>query len=143
MYRAFLRLRRNMATTCNLPSNITVNAASVSNGSVLVTGAGGNGTWANPVYTTSATSYTINPTNTTASVKISERGIEMEEGTDLLIGKVSIKKSLAAIEQRLAILRPDIKLEEEWAELKRLGDEYRALEKEIQDKMKPWDILKE
>jgi hypothetical protein len=42
----------------------------------------------------------------------------------------------------LAILTPDIRLEEEWEELRALGDRYRGLEKEINAKMKTFDILK-
>ena len=49
---------------------------------------------------------------------------------------------MARVEQRLAILTPDTRLEEEWAELKTLGDRYRELEKEIHDRMKTFDILK-
>jgi hypothetical protein len=124
-------------------NNITINTAGTgSSGSILVTGAGSNGTWTNPMYTTSASSYTINPVGANPSVQLSDRGIEMADGTDLVIGNVSIKKSLEAIEQRLAILQPNVKLEAEWSELQRLGNEYRALEKEIKGKMVSWDILK-
>jgi hypothetical protein len=42
----------------------------------------------------------------------------------------------------LAILTPDPRLEEEWEELRVLGDRYRELEKEINAKMKTFDILK-
>lgn len=61
---------------------------------------------------------------------------------DLVINGVSLKDTLTAIESRLAILKPAAELEAEWAELKRLGDEYREMEKEIREKMKSWDILK-
>jgi len=46
------------------------------------------------------------------------------------------------VEQRLAILTPDTRLEEEWEELRALGDQYRKLEKEINDRMKTFNILK-
>ena len=49
---------------------------------------------------------------------------------------------MTRVEQRLAILTPDTRLEEEWSELKALGDRYRELEKEIHDRMKTFDILK-
>ncbi len=51
-------------------------------------------------------------------------------------------ESIRNIESRLAILKPAPELEAEWDELKRLGDEYRALESEIREKMKTWDVLK-
>lgn len=109
----------------------------------------GGGVWNS---TNSATTYTVGVSTGTystnwnapsyASVTINDDGIKMKEEADLMIGGKSIKKMLETIESRLAILEPNIKLESEWEDLKRLGDEYRALEKEIQEKMKTWDILK-
>ena len=64
------------------------------------------------------------------------------ENADIDINGVSLKRTLEGIQQRLALLEPNPALEKEWAELKRLGDEYRALEQEIKDRMKTWDILK-
>ncbi len=45
-------------------------------------------------------------------------------------------------EARLAILHPNEKLEEKWEELKKLGDAYRALEKDILEKEQIWNTLK-
>jgi hypothetical protein len=42
----------------------------------------------------------------------------------------------------LGILHPNDKLEKKWEELKKLGDAYRALEKDIIEKEKIWDTLK-
>lgn len=42
----------------------------------------------------------------------------------------------------MAILHPNEKLEEKWEELKKLGDMYRALEKDIIEKEKIWETLK-
>ena len=64
------------------------------------------------------------------------------EKADIFMNGVSLKDTLASIESRLAILKPDVALEAEWEELKRLGDEYRKLEKEINEKVRTWDILK-
>ena len=81
--------------------------------------------------------------STPASVKISDTGIvNMKAGTDLIIGGKSIKAMLEKIESRLAILEVNHQLEAEWEELKRLGDAYRELEKEIHEKMETWNILK-
>ena len=49
---------------------------------------------------------------------------------------------IESVESRLAMLQPNPKLEEEFNKLKDLGDQYRALEKEILEKQKVWDILK-
>jgi hypothetical protein len=61
-------------------------------------------------------------------------------------GEVTIKgKSLTAtldkIEERLAILHPNEKLEDKWDELKELGKRYRELEQEIIEKERMWAIL--
>ena len=75
-------------------------------------------------------------------VNLTTNGLEMEKGCDVTIGDWSLKKAMDKIEQRLAILKPNPKLEAEWAELKELGDRYRELEQHIEAKMKTWDILK-
>jgi len=49
---------------------------------------------------------------------------------------------IESVESRLAMLQPNPKLEEEFNKLKDLGDQYRALEQEILEKQKVWDILK-
>lgn len=64
------------------------------------------------------------------------------EGADVVVNGKSLGDAITAIEERLAMLTPDTRLEAEWEELKRIGDEYRALEKDIKAKMKTWDILK-
>lgn len=130
-------------------NNITVDVTGMgyASGSVLVTSAGSNGTWASgytntPWVTTTADTYTIAPNAGNPAVNISTKGITMPEGTDIKIGEKSIRESLDAIEKRLAILQINESLESEWEELKQLGNAYRALEKEIQEKMKTWEILK-
>lgn len=80
-------------------------------------------------------------TNTSASVKLGKDGIEVTESADIKLGNISLKNFIDRIEQRLALLNPNPKLEEEWTELKELGDRYRELEKQITEKMKTWDIL--
>ena len=119
--------------------NVTINTMGTSN--TVLTGTGGNGTWWGAP--TSATTYTINPSNVNpASVLINENGITMKDESDIIFGGKSLKKTLEAIESRLAILDPNVKFEAEWDELKQLGDEYRALEQVLKEKMATWDILK-
>ena len=94
-------------------------------------------------------SYTINtglgingshlaPMTVNKAGKIELKG----DDADVVINGNSLVEAISNIEQRLAILKPDVRLEKEWEELKALGDAYRALEKEIHEKMKTWDILK-
>ena len=75
-------------------------------------------------------------------MKLSKDGIEMDKGCDIIIGNIKLSETLASIESRLAILRINHSLESEWEELKVLGDAYRALEKEIQEKLEVWEKLK-
>ena len=62
-------------------------------------------------------------------------------------GEITIKgrnltDMLDKIEERLAILHPNPKLEDKWDELKELGKRYKELEAEIIEKEKIWAILK-
>jgi hypothetical protein len=91
--------------------------------------AGSNGTWGGLF-------------NTSPSVSLDKDGIQITESADIKLGEVSLKDFINKIEQRLALLTPNPKLEKEWDELKELGDRYRELEKHITEKMKTWDILK-
>lgn len=69
-------------------------------------------------------------------------GLQLSEGADIKIGDVSLMYTLNTINRRLAILQVNPELEAKWEELKELGERYRELEKEIQDKEKVWNILK-
>ena len=120
-----------MAYTLNTPShtgNLFIGTASVNPYSV----SGSNG------YTWTSASTVINPVTITQQATIDLKG----EEADIIINGVSLSSTLKAIESRLAMLKPAEHLEAEWEELKRLGDEYRALEEEIRAKMKTWETLK-
>jgi len=49
---------------------------------------------------------------------------------------------LDGLEQRLGLLKCREDLEADWSELKALGDQYRAMVKDIEEKIKIWDVLK-
>ena len=132
----------------NITDNWSTVNISVDNDWLVYSGAGDQSVWTsgaadvNPIWGVgSGSGYTYTNTNLTdlnPSGKISIKG----ENADLDINGVSLKDFMARVEQRLAILTPDTRLEEEWAELKTLGDRYRELEKEIHDRIKTFDILK-
>jgi len=61
---------------------------------------------------------------------------------DIAIKGKSIKESLLAIEERLAILHPNEELENRWDNLRELRKQYMELEAEIIEKEKMWAILK-
>lgn len=52
-----------------------------------------------------------------------------------------LEAGLEKIEERLAILHPNVELEDKWKDLKALGEQYRELEKYIIEKEKTWEIL--
>lgn len=83
--------------------------------------------------------YTIDPsfaTNNKAVVSIPKDG-------DLKIGDRSLTEFMDRVEERLGILRPNEGLESRWAELKELRQRYQELEKELLEKEKIMDILKD
>jgi len=69
-------------------------------------------------------------------------GGDAEFKGDITIKGKSLSELIDNIEQRLAILHPNEKLEEKWEKLKKLGDEYREVEKEILHAEEMWKILK-
>lgn len=103
-----------------------------------ITGATGS------VYTTTglngSTSWNI--ASNQPQVHLTKDGLNMGEECDVKIGDWSLREFAQKMEERLAILTPNPKLEAEWDELRELGDRYRELENEIKAKMKTWDILK-
>lgn len=117
----------NPTTTGTVSSVTSINPAFnspiVASGSYLTHGGGGS--WVN----------TALPT----LVRVSG---DAEFDGDIKIKGVSLLDRLDAIEERLAILRPNNDLESKWEKLKALGDEYRALEKNILEKEKIWDLIK-
>lgn len=74
----------------------------------------------------------------TSSAKITLSG----ENADIEIGDKSLMKILDGIERRLGLLELDHELEQEFDELRKIGDEYRAKEKELLEKRKMWETLK-
>ena len=103
-----------------------------------------------PSYTVSGATYagpyTVNTSNgapwmtqgSLSAPKIQLNG----EDADIEVNGWSLVDAVKRIEERLAIMQPNPKLETEWEELKQLGDQYRKLEQHIKDKQDTWDRLK-
>ena len=131
-------------TVHNIDANIngtTHNNISL-NGSVLQAGASSNAIW-----TTGTGGYAISNPYTTNPYTITGNGqggkIHLQgENSDIDINGKSLKTWMERVEERLNILQPNDKLEEEWEELKSLGEQYRRLEQHIRDKQATWDRLK-
>ena len=121
----------------NIPS-YTVSASSpwITSGTGIGTG---TVTWSPNTWTTSDT-FTIASPHT----KVNQGGkIQLEgENADIEINGKSLVAMLERIEQRINLLTVNAELEAEWEELRELGNQYRALEQHIKDKMKTWNKLK-
>lgn len=91
----------------------------------------------NPVWTTSNSfdwGFKPNP------YELDVNGDANFKGDIKLKGK-SLSDTLEKIEERLAILHRNIELEEKWDELRELGQKYKALEQEILEKEKIWNLI--
>lgn len=62
-------------------------------------------------------------------------------GKDIIMKGKSLESRLAEIETRLAILHSNPELEAKWEGLRKLGEEYRVMEKDVVEKEKIWAIL--
>lgn len=69
-------------------------------------------------------------------------GITLNGGGDIKIDGISLRDFMKAVTTKLSLLVPNPKLEKEWDDLRRIGDEYRVLEQECLNRAKVWDILK-
>jgi hypothetical protein len=93
--------------------------------------------------------YTINDNwsitdtaNSTTKVRIHGQGIELDEEADIVIKGKKLSEVLAGIETRLGLLTANPKLESEFEELRALGERYRELERQLNQQLQTWDILK-
>ena len=87
---------------------------------------------------------TSNVISTDPSLKgnsLSVKGNADFEGEITIKGK-NLSEMLEKIDERLAILHPNEKLEDKWDELKELGKRYKELEQELLEKERVWAILK-
>jgi len=115
-----------MSYTYNYPNN-TVN---------ITSGTGGG------VYTITSPSSSWQTIESDVNAKTLKVNGDAEFTGDLTVKGKSIIEQLEKIEQRLAILHPNKKLEQKWERLKALGDMYRELEQEIIEKEQIWATLK-
>lgn len=127
----------NMLNTMASPTVVTTPNAT------NATSAGGGG---GLVYTTNGTSSpfwndTISISNISTPSTLQVNGDANFEGEIKLKGK-SLTDTLSKIEERLAILHPNERLEEKWVKLRELRKQYQELEADILEKEKIMEILK-
>ncbi len=122
-------------------TSFVVTASNTTSGSGLYWGLNGTSGMPGQVLTSNGTSgswITADPSLKGASLSV--KGDADFEGEVTIKGK-SLTGMIEKIEERLAILHPNEKLEEKWDELKELGKRYKELEAEIIEKEKMWAIL--
>lgn len=114
----------------NIPNstyaNVTIATGAGLAGGTTYTTLASNGTSTTPIWTTA---YQSPP-----KVSITEE--------DITIHGKSLGKAIRDLEERLAILVPNPEIEKEFEKLAEIRREYMAMEAEIKEKMKSWDILK-
>lgn len=115
----------------------------------------------NLIYGSNPSGYSIYTTNNTGSWSVGNSGAGGYNIGNSSLGSASLKvqgdanfqgdvkikgksivDALEKIEEKLAILHPNEELEIKWEQLRELRKQYIALEKEIKDKEKVWEILK-
>jgi hypothetical protein len=110
------------------------NTLSATNANVTVSGGGilGGAGYANSIFSVND-SLNVRP-----SATIDLHG----DDADIRINGESLMETLNMMKQRLAWLDVRSDLESEWHELRELGDRYRALVANIEDKTRMWETLK-
>jgi hypothetical protein len=107
-----------------------------------------NATWLSGASGSNAYTYITNTTgasdswlNTNISNTLSVKGDAEFDGEVTVNGR-SLSEFMDSVEQRLNILRPNPELEQEWDQLRELGEQYRELEQQLKEKSRMWDTLK-
>ena len=107
---------------------------------------GAQGSHSNAVWTTTGTGtgYNYSGIGTTIGTAIDQGGkISLKgEKADVDINGKSLKAWMAAMEERLNWMQPNVELEKEWDDLRKLGERYRKLEKKCKEKAEVWNKLK-
>jgi hypothetical protein len=104
----------------------------------------------NVVWTTSGTS-SINWNQSAVGGVYHNPAMEVNQGgqvslkgdnADIDINGKSLVKWMQVMEERMNWMQPNIELEAEWDDLKKLGDRYRKLEQKCREKADMWKKLK-
>jgi hypothetical protein len=137
--------------TANTIDTISITGAQGSNTSI-------GGTWdltAGP-YTTSIdtsnlvwgsnpnTVWTTNTTDWSIGTSVGQSGtMELKgDNADIVVNGESLMQTLQVLKDRLNWLQPNPDMEAEWDELRELGERYRELERQCQEKSQVWNTLK-
>jgi len=130
---------QNTMNTMASPTVVTTNNTSGVYVNNITSGSSGQFLYSNgtgPAWNDTITLSTISTPHT-----LHVKGDAEFEGDIKLKGQ-SLNDILDKIEERLAILHPNINLEEKWEKLRELRKQYRELEADILEKEKIMEILK-
>ena len=151
--------KQKATTTTNVTANTTVTvspaATTLTSGGYVITNANG------PTYTYTGIAAgggggygggsgygggtgTVGIGSWSAQSSVDMAGVLQLNGdkADIKINGISLNETLKTIQERLNILVPNSLLENEWIELKKLGEQYRKLEAELEEKSRMWTALK-
>jgi hypothetical protein len=131
-------------------STITIGSAAAGvTGPSYTIGNGGVG-HANAVWTTSGTG-SVNWNQSVVGGIYHNPAMEVNQGgqvslkgnnADIDINGKSLVKWMQVMEERMNWMQPNVELEAEWDDLKKLGDRYRKLEQKCREKADMWKKLK-
>ena len=129
-----------MAKTPTYKTTVPTTAAGLGGSNYAnVTIAGGSGSGL--VYTTATGASPIWTTATAAPYYTQQPKVKITD-SDIEIDGLSLKATMQAVNERLAIMVPNPRLETEFEELKALADRYRELERKLLDQKVMWETLK-
>ena len=129
---------QHIMNTIHPPVYTTTNTGTIP---ISVGSTGGSGQYLYSNGTNTTWTDTISISQDMASNTLQVTGDANFEGDIKLKGK-SLDKTLTKIEERLAILHPNERLEEKWENLRELRKQYLELEADILEKEKIVEILK-
>lgn len=89
--------------------------------------------------------YTFNSATPNWSIGESKTSSTIDlkgENADIKINGVSLMDMLTTIQNRLNVMVPNPELEQEWDQLRELGEQYRKLEIKLQEQSNMWAKLK-
>lgn len=144
-----------------IPSLTTVDLSKLSTSSITIgdttapsytIGSGGIGlTHSNTVWTTQSTGTSINWNQSAVGGIYANPAMEVNQGgklalkgdnADIDINGKSLVRWMQVMEERMNWMQPNVELEKEWDDLKKLGDRYRKLEQKCREKADMWKKLK-
>jgi hypothetical protein len=90
------------------------------------------------------TVWTTNTTDWSIGTSVSQSGtMELKgDNADIVVNGESLMQTLQVLKDRLNWLQPNPDMEAEWDELRELGERYRELERQCQEKSQVWNTLK-